>query len=124
LIFPQSSIAVSVALVALNNLYPIVSRRLWLVTFAFGLVHGLGFATVLQDLGLPDTARLLSLFSFNLGVEIGQLVIVMIFLPAIFVFRKWRLYPRVVLGLGSFAIFTVASLWFIERTFNLSMLSG
>ena len=78
----ESAIALSVILAALNNLYPLFQRRRWMVAFAFGLIHGFGFASVLADLGLPRDALLLALVGFNIGVEAGQLVIVSVFLPS------------------------------------------
>ena len=65
----ESTIAASVILAALNNIYPLVSNRRWLLAFCFGLIHGFGFAAVLRDLGLPSGALLTSLVAFNLGVE-------------------------------------------------------
>lgn len=62
-------------------MYPLIGKSLWIVAFLFGLVHGLGFANVLTDLALPKTALAVSLVSFNLGVEAGQLAIVAAFLP-------------------------------------------
>ena len=73
----ESVIAASVLIVALHNLYPVIQTRLlWIMTFIFGLVHGLGFASVLIDLGLPGKSLALALAGFNVGVEIGQVVIV------------------------------------------------
>src|SRR5262249_51800960 len=69
----ESTIAASVVLAGLGNLYPRMIGRRWLVAFGFGLIHGFGFAAVLTDLGLPQHSLLLSLISFNVGVEIGQL---------------------------------------------------
>ena len=114
----ESAIALSVVIAALNNLYPVITARLWLVAFAFGLVHGVGFANVLADLGLARGALVLSLFGFNLGVELGQLAIVATFLPLAYMVRSSRLYPQLALRLGSLAIAAVASLWFVERAFN------
>ena len=107
---------------ALNTLYPLVSRGLWVVAFGFGLIHGVGFAGALQALGLPSTGLLLSLFSFNLGVEIGQMAIVAVFLPLAFWAGRTPLYPRIVLQLGSFVIVTVASMWFVERAFDVALI--
>ena len=73
---------------ALNNIYPIVIRRLWAAAFAFGLVHGLGFASVLKGLELPQDSLLTAMVSFNLGVEAGQLGIIALLLPATFII--WR----------------------------------
>lgn len=115
----ESAIAASVALAALNNLFPVLHTRLWSVAFAFGLVHGLGFASVLLDLGLPAGARLLALVGFNLGVEAGQLAIVGIFLPIAFALRGSWFYRRVALQLGSLLIVGIALLWLAERSLDL-----
>jgi tetrahydromethanopterin S-methyltransferase subunit B len=117
----ESVIALSVLLAALNNLWPVVRGRRWLVAFGFGLIHGFGFASVLADLGLPRDALLLALVGFNLGVEAGQLAIVAAFLPLAYALRASLAYRRVVLVGGSAAIALVASLWMIERAFDLKL---
>ncbi|MDO8701727.1 MAG: HupE/UreJ family protein, partial [Undibacterium sp.] len=83
----ESTIAASVVIAALNNIYPLFRERRWVMAFAFGLIHGFGFASVLSDLGLPQDALVLALVGFNLGVEAGQLAIVAAFLPIAFVLR-------------------------------------
>ena len=119
----ESTIAASVVIAALNNLYPLIEKRLWIVAFLFGLVHGLGFANVLTDLALPKPALVVSLVSFNLGVEAGQLAIVAAFLPVAYLIRHSWLYPRLVVGAGSLGIAAVASVWLIERSLNVSIFS-
>jgi hypothetical protein len=119
----ESTIAASVIVAALNNLYPLIEKRLWVVAFAFGLVHGLGFANVLTDLGLPKSALAVSLVSFNLGVEAGQLVIVATFLPLAYLLRRSWLYPPLALGAGSLSIAAVASVWLIERSLDIGIFS-
>jgi len=119
----ESTIAASVVVAALNNLYPLIEKRLWIVAFVFGLVHGLGFANVLTDLALPRPALAVSLVSFNLGVETGQLAIVAAFLPVAYLSRCSWLYPRLVLGAGSLSIVAVASVWLLERSLNVSIFS-
>lgn len=114
----ESAIAGSVVIAAINNLYPVITKRLAIVAFAFGFVHGLGFAHVLMDLGLREGALLLSLFGFNLGVELGQLALVGIFLPLAFGLRHSWFYQRLVLGLGSLSIAIVASMWLLERSLD------
>ncbi|MGH8646178.1 MAG: HupE/UreJ family protein, partial [Gammaproteobacteria bacterium] len=104
----ESAIAASVVLAALNNLYPLVYGRRWVVAFVFGLVHGLGFANVLTDLGLPKGSLLLSLVGFNLGVEVGQLAIVSVFLPLAYRVRHSWSYQGMTLRLGSALIALVA----------------
>ncbi|NDP58328.1 MAG: HupE/UreJ family protein, partial [Oxalobacteraceae bacterium] len=77
----ESTIAASVVIAALNNIYPLFRDRRWMMAFLFGLIHGFGFASVLSDLGLPKNALVLALVGFNVGVELGQLAIVAAFLP-------------------------------------------
>jgi HupE / UreJ protein len=116
----ESVIAASVAVAALNNLCPVITRRVWLVAFGFGLVHGFGFASVLADLGLPQDALLLALFGFNLGVEVGQLAIVCAFMPIAFGLRQSWLYRRVALQAGSLLIAAIAMLWLLERALGIA----
>ena len=111
----------SVIIAALNNLYPLINKRLWIVAFIFGLVHGLGFANVLTELALPKSALAVSLVSFNLGVEAGQLAIVATFLPLAYMSRRSWLYPRLVLGAGSACIVAVAAVWLIERSLDIGI---
>lgn len=118
----ESAIAASVVLSALNNVFPMIEGRRWMVAFAFGLIHGFGFASVLADLGLPQDALLLALVGFNLGVEGGQLAIVSAFLPLAYFLRKTVFYRRVVLIFGSILIMLLASIWLIERVFSLKLL--
>jgi hypothetical protein len=120
----ESTIALSVVLAALNNLWPVVGGRRWAVAFGFGLVHGFGFASVLADLGLPRDALVLSLIGFNLGVEIGQLAIVAVFLPLAFAARRTWLYRRMIFGGGSALIALIAAVWLAERLFVLKLLPG
>ncbi|MEO7863200.1 MAG: HupE/UreJ family protein, partial [Nitrospirales bacterium] len=120
----ESAIAASVVVAAVGNLYPMMPRRRWLVAFGFGLIHGFGFAAVLSDLGLSRGSLLLSLISFNVGVEIGQLAIVAMFLPLAYFLRHTWTYQRVVVVAGSLTIAGVALLWLLERAFNLKLLSA
>ena len=120
----ESAIAASVVLAAANNLWPVVERRRWLVAFGFGLIHGFGFASVLTELGLPKDALVLSLLGFNVGVEIGQLVIVACFLPVAYLLRNTRLYRKGVFVGGSILILLLALVWLAERVFNLKLIGG
>jgi hypothetical protein len=118
----ESTIAASVVIAALNNVYPIFRERRWMMAFLFGLIHGFGFASVLADLGLPRDALTLALVGFNLGVETGQLAIVAVFLPCAFLLRQTRFYRRLVLNGGSILIALLASVWLAERLFDLKLL--
>ena len=111
----ESAIAFSVVLAALNNVFPIIGGRRWAVAGAFGLVHGFGFASVLIDLGLPEAALALALAAFNLGVEAGQIAIVLVFLPVAWRLRHTPLYRRVVMTGGSLFIAMLAAMWLVER---------
>ena len=115
----ESAIAASVILAAINNLYPVCYSRRWLVAFVFGLVHGLGFANVLADLGLPKGSLAVGLLGFNLGVEVGQLAIVAGFLPLAYRLRHSPFYRRLAFGMGSAVIALIAALWLVERSFDL-----
>ena len=117
----ESTIAASVVLAGLGNLYPTMISKRWMVAFGFGLIHGFGFAAVLTDLGLPQDSLLLSLVSFNAGVEIGQLAIVAAFLPLAYLIRRSWSYPRLVLTGGSLAVIAIALIWFTERAFDLQL---
>lgn len=117
----ESAIALSVVVAALNNVWPVIHERRWLVAFAFGLVHGFGFASVLADLGLPQDALVLALLGFNVGVEGGQLVIVSALLPVAFWLRRTWLYRRVIFVGGSAAIALVAAVWLAERALDLRL---
>jgi len=117
----ESGIALSVLLAALNNIWPVVTRRGWLLAFCFGIVHGFGFASVLNDLGLPRGALSLALAGFNVGVEIGQLTVVLAVVPLIYAFRAARFYrPGILVG-GSSAIALVACFWFVGRVFGFGL---
>jgi hypothetical protein len=118
----ESAIAASVVLAALNNVRPVFHERRWVMAFAFGLIHGFGFASVLADLGLPQGTLVLALVGFNVGVELGQLAIVAAFLPMAYALRDTRLYRRAVFVGGSLLIAALATLWLVERAFELKLL--
>ena len=118
----EATIAASVVVAALNNVFPLFTGRRWTVAFGFGLIHGFGFASVLADLGLPQGALALALVGFNLGVEAGQLAIVAVFLPLAFALRRTVLYRQGVRIGGSLLIAALAGVWFAERAFNLKLL--
>jgi hypothetical protein len=118
----ESSIAATVVLAALNNVIPFFAERGWLVAFSFGLLHGFGFANALADLGLHTGQMAATLFGFNLGVEIGQLTIVAVFMPVALSIRHLLFYQRFVLRAGSVAIMVVASIWLSERVLDFKVL--
>ena len=111
--FTESMIAASILYVAVENLVRKRTIDRWKLTFLFGLVHGFGFSNVLREMQLPRSNLALSLFSFNLGVEIGQIVFVVLLFPAIedLIRSGWtRLRPTVSIAIG-----LLATYWFIQR---------
>ena len=117
----EAAIAASVILAAVNNLFPYLIKRRWIAAFVFGLIHGFGFAAVLADLGLQKDALVVALIGFNLGVELGQLAILSLFVPAAFALRKSWIYKYIIFYGGSLIIIIIAAAWFIERAFNLQL---
>jgi hypothetical protein len=113
----EAVIGLSIAFIAAENLWlrPTTSRR-WMVSFAFGLVHGFGFSSALRELGLPAQGLLLSLFGFNAGVETGQALVVAICLPLLLLLRRTRWEGRAVAS-ASLAILVIGLVLFVERAF-------
>ena len=110
-------IALSIVIVGLDNLLRREGRdvRAYLAGF-FGLIHGFGFASVLRELGLPQGNRATALFGFNLGVEIGQLVIVLAVGTFLTLIRKRApLAGRRIATIGSVAVIAAGAYWFVTR---------
>jgi hypothetical protein len=113
----EAVIALSIAFVAAENIFlkPVASRR-WVVSFCFGLVHGFGFSSALRELDLPRHGLVLALFGFNVGVEIGQGLVVAAALPLLALIRRTGWEQRMVWG-SSLAILLVGVVLFVERAF-------
>lgn len=118
----ESLIAVTIMLAALNNIWPVISRRLWLVALGFGLVHGLGFANVLAELDLPRENLLGALFAFNLGVELGQLAILFAALPVIVLVTRTAVLDRFAVPAVNLGIAAVGAMWFADRALGTAIL--
>lgn len=116
----ESTIALSIVVVAIWNMWkPEIRKGLPWVAVAFGLVHGFGFSNVLRELVIPQTGRVIALLSFNVGIELAQLAIVV---AVIWPLAWWAKkspgsYRRWVVVAGSAAIALIASYWFVERAF-------
>jgi hypothetical protein len=117
----EPAIAASVALAAIDNVYPFLGNARWAPAFTMGLMHGFGFAGALQDLGLSGGALAVALFGFNIGVEAGQLSVVLAALPFAYFGRRSRFYAAF-LRYGSFVIAGIAVVWFCERVFEFKLL--
>jgi hypothetical protein len=112
-------IALSIMFVALENIFsPRLKASRIAVVFLFGLVHGMGFAGALQQLGLPKTSYLSSLVMFNVGVELGQLTII---LSAYYLIGRWLgdkpIYRKAVVIPLSIIIAFIAAFWTVQRIF-------
>ncbi len=120
----ESVIAVSIAIAAADMIYPIFGNRLIWVAAVFGLFHGFGFANVLAEMPVPEAYVLPSLFGFNIGVELGQLVIVLIVVPILFLLRGLRAYASLVLPAAASMLIVVSLYWFTERAFLIDLPAG
>ncbi len=124
----ESLIAASIVYVAAENFFIKDGRYRWMLTFAFGLVHGLGFSSVLRE-RLQDLQSIaVPVVSFNLGVELGQITILLIALPVLMLIRRapddkarerrqWWL-----IRIGSVPIFLLGSFWLVDRVFQLGLM--
>jgi hypothetical protein len=114
----ESAIAASIVYVAVENVVLGEPRRRAWLAFGFGLVHGLGFAAMLRPI-LPSTGVVVPLLAFNLGVEIGQVSIVVAVLPIVHVVARRR---RWVVVAGSVVVGLLGALWLVERVLDVSLL--
>ena len=115
----ESIIALSIILVGLNNIFGKVREGTLLIILTLGLFHGLGFASVMGHLPFRMVDLLRVVIGFNVGVELGQVVIVAALFPALFLFRKSRFYEPVVLKGVSTVLILIAAGWFVQRAFGL-----
>ncbi len=115
----ESVIALSIILVALNNIFPKVREgSLWII-LGLGLFHGLGFASVMGHLPFRVVDLMWVVIGFNVGVELGQIAIVAVIFPILFWLRKSFIYQPYILRGVSALLALVAAWWFIERAFGL-----
>ena len=117
----EAIIALSIAAVAILNMFPAMHRYVLGLVFAFGLFHGFGFANVLAPLGLATGEKIVGLAGFNIGVEIGQVAIIIAIFPILWLLRRWQFYPPLAFRVGSFALVALAAVWFLERTTSLDV---
>ncbi|NNF17326.1 MAG: HupE/UreJ family protein [Gammaproteobacteria bacterium] len=122
--FVESVIAISIAIAALDILVPIFKQRIWIIVFAFGLFHGFGFASVLGEIGIPSNYLVHSLLGFNVGVEIGQVAIVMVIFPVLYLLRKHWVYVKAILPAGAVTLIGISLYWFIERALLIDLPAG
>ena len=116
----ETFIAISVLLTAINNIYSIVSfKKEWILAFCFGFIHGFGFANALHELNLKSENFASIVFGFNIGVEIGQIIIVLAILPLIYLASYKKFYKRFIVPSLSSITALISLLWAIDRAFSL-----
>ncbi len=118
----ETAIAATITLAALNLVFPVVTRRLWVLAFGFGLIHGFGFANVLADLDLPAANLVTALVAFNIGVELGQFAIVAVLLPGLLLLAHRPLYARAALPVAAVMIAAIGTAWLVGRAFDVTIL--
>ncbi len=113
----EIAIAISIAYIAAENLWCKQAQARWQLAFGFGLIHGLGFSSALQELELPRNNLVTSLASFSVGIELGQFAIVLIIYFALTYLRKfaWDLTIRRLISIG---VIMMSAIWFWERAFQ------
>lgn len=111
----EATIAASIIVVALNNIFFFFRHHRWLLIFIFGLIHGLGFASALGDLQFRNVKIEEILIMFNLGVEFGQIAVVLLVLPVLFYFRNSIGYRTRAMPIVSWAAVIMASYWLGTR---------
>ena len=116
----EAGIALTIVYVALENFWIKSTTHRWRLAFLFGLVHGFGFANLLQQLGLSPSGLIRPLVSFNVGVELAQLGIVLALLPFSVWLARWEHGAKVKHAV-SFVIFILGLGWFSIRAFNLKI---
>lgn len=111
----ETVIAFSIAAAALNVVWPFLGRKTWKLAFAFGLIHGFGFASVLGDLTGGVSSLAIALAGFNLGVEFGQLGLLIIGFPLLYALAHVRAYQRFIVPLILMGVGIISLMWVAER---------
>ncbi len=116
----ESIIALSIAAAALHNIRPQFVNKEWLIAFAFGLFHGMGFASLVSGLDVDRSTQLWSLVGRNIGIEIGQAIVIIVLFPALFFLRRTRYYQpfQIVMSL---VLAAMALGWVIERSLEVEL---
>ncbi|WP_166268781.1 HupE/UreJ family protein [Marinobacter caseinilyticus] len=108
-------IALSIAIAALNVFWPVLGKKTWKLAFGFGLIHGFGFASVLGDLTSGLSQTVVALAGFNIGVELGQLALLLVCFPILFLLGKHPLYARAAVPAMVLVVSCVSLYWAVER---------
>jgi hydrogenase/urease accessory protein HupE len=115
--FVESIIALSIIYVAAENIFKKEIHYRWGLTFVFGLIHGLGFANILQEMNLSKGNLASALISFNIGIEVVQLGIVLLLLPILTYLHRMKESPKYI-KFGSIVIILFGAFWLVQRVFS------
>ncbi|MFC5447545.1 HupE/UreJ family protein [Paenibacillus aestuarii] len=110
----EPAIALSICYVAADNMMRTNVSHRWLLTFLFGLIHGMGFADILKEMVIPKHELAVDLISFNLGIEVVQITILAIMLPLLFYFHRWKLSRRAIVA-ASGIVLLLGAIWLVQR---------
>lgn len=111
----EAAIALSIAIAATERFWPEKYKSGWILAIIFGLIHGLGFASAIQELNLNSSNLITALLAFNVGVEIGQILIVLVSFPLLFMISKTEVGKKLALPAFCVSICGLGVYWFIER---------
>jgi hypothetical protein len=118
----EVAIAFTVGLAATNILVPLFRSRSWMVVLVCGGFHGLGFATLISDLGVVREAPGLSFLAFDLGIAIGVLLLATVLFPVLFLMRKMGFYRKLLLPAAALVMAVMSCVWMVERALGLDFL--
>jgi hydrogenase/urease accessory protein HupE len=118
--YVEAMIALSIVFLArelvVHNVNSLTRKKLGVIAFIFGLLHGFGFSSVLRSIGLPQNEIALSLFSFNLGIEIGQILFILLLSATLFMLKKYlKTDENITKKYLAYSIGIISSFWLIER---------
>jgi HupE / UreJ protein len=116
----ETIIALSIAAAALHNIKPLAANKEWLISFAFGLFHGMGFASLVEDLDVSRGTQLMSLLGRNVGIEFGQSIVVLAVFPALFLLRRTKYYRPFFLAFSA-TLIAISLAWAAERAFSVDL---
>ncbi|MCY9657633.1 HupE/UreJ family protein [Paenibacillus chondroitinus] len=113
----EPAIALSICYVALDNLIRKKISYRWVLTFFFGMIHGMGFADILTEMNIPKSELAVDLISFNVGIETVQVIIVALVLPALALLYRWKHSRHVAVACSALAL-VLGGLWLVERVIS------
>ena len=113
----EALIAMSIAMAALNILFPIFRKHFAWVVFIFGLLQGFGFSSELDHIGFLKEHTVASLAGFTLGMAVFQVAVITAVFPALYLLRSYTFYPKIVLRAGAVVLITMSLIWFVNRAF-------